>query len=149
MALVSFSSLDPFAGLLELQETLDRLLQNPSIGLNLGTSGASSVFPAVNIFSDEDGFVVRAEVPGIPAGQINVTVEPRRLTISGEKPPAKPEKGSYHRRERRWGRFGRSIHLPEDLDAGKASAECRNGLLTVRIPKLAAAKPRQISVQPA
>ena len=148
MALVSFSGLDPFGGLLELQDALDRLLQNPSLGLNLGLAGAS-VFPSLNIFDDQEGMVVRAEVPGIPADKINVSVESRRLTISGERPTAKREKGSYHRRERRYGEFARSVQLPEDMDAGRATAECRNGLLTVRIPKAAAAKPRQISVRPA
>ena len=111
-------------------------------------SGAS-VFPSLNIFDDQEGMVVRAEVPGIPADKINVSVEPRRLTISGERPTAKREKGSYHRRERRYGEFARSVQLPEDLDTDKANAECRNGLLTVRIPKAASAKPRQISVRPA
>jgi len=145
MALVSFSGLDPFEGLLSLQETLDRMLQTPGLGLDLGPSG-SSVFPSINIFTDKDGLVMRAEVPGIHPEQINVTVEPRRLTIEGERKPSEQEKGSYHRRERSYGRFARSVQLPEDLDADNASAECRNGLLTVRIPKTPAAKPRQISV---
>jgi len=146
MAIVSLSGFDPFGGLLGLQDALDRLLQNPNLGINLGLSGAS-VFPALNFFIDEDGVVVRAEVPGIPADKINVSVEPRRLTISGESAPAQRDKGSYHRRERRFGQFSRSVQLPEELDAEKASAECKNGLLTVRIPKTPAAKPRKISVQ--
>jgi HSP20 family protein len=62
-------------------------------------------------------------------------------------PDEAPDKGSYHRRERRYGQFSRSVQLPEELDAEKASAECENGLLTVRIPKNPAAKPRKISVQ--
>lgn len=148
MALVSLTGLDPFAGIFELQAALDRLLANPNLGLNLGPSGAG-VFPPLNIFLAEDGVVVRAEIPGISAEQVNVTAEPRRLTISGERAPLTPEKGSYHRRERRYGSFSRSVQLPSELDADKASAECRNGLLTVRIPKTAAAKPRQISVRSA
>jgi HSP20 family protein len=56
---------------------------------------------------------------------------------------------SYHRRERRYGKFSRTIQLPRDLDPEKVRAELRNGLLTIRIPKLASAKPRQIEVQAA
>jgi HSP20 family protein len=148
MAIVSFGGFDSFGGLLGLQDALDRLRQNPGLGMNLGVSGAS-VFPPLNFFSDEDGVVVRAEVPAIPVDKINVSVEPRRLTISGENAPTQRDKGSYHRRERRYGQFARSVQLPEELDAEKASAECKNGLLTVRIPKAPAAKPRKISVQSA
>jgi HSP20 family protein len=146
MALVSFSGIDPFGGMLELQDALERLLQNPGLGWNLGLAG-SNVFPSLNMFHDKDGLVVRAEVPGIPPDQIAVTVEHRRLSITGKRQQVDRDKGSYHRRERRYGEFARSVQLPEDVDADKATAECRNGLLTVRIPKSAAAKPRQISVQ--
>jgi HSP20 family protein len=146
MALVSFRGFDPFSGLVSLQESLDRLMQEPGLGLNMGLGGGG-VFPTLNIFGDEDGMVVRAEVPGVPADKINISVEPRRLTISGERTGASREKGSYHRRERRYGEFARTLQLPDELDADKATAECKNGLLTIRIPKAAAAKPRQISVQ--
>lgn len=148
MALVSWRGFDPFGDLFELQAALERMLQNPGLGLNLGPSGAG-VFPPLNIFHDEGGVVVRAEVPGIPSSQISVTAEPRRLTISGERTAAGAEKGSYHRRERRSGQFSRAVQLPEGLDTEKASAHCRNGLLTVRIPRTPAAKPRQISVKTA
>ncbi len=146
MALVSFSGLSPVDSLLELQNSLARMLENPALGLNLGAS-SGGIFPAVNIFAGKDGgFVFRAEVPGIPPERLNLTVESRRLTISGERKP--PEgAGSYHRRERRFGQFSRTIQLPEGLDPDHVSADCRDGVLTVRIEKSEAAKPRQIEVQ--
>jgi HSP20 family protein len=145
MALV-FRGLSPLESLLQLQGSLDHLLENPARGLDLGPS-ARGVFPAVNIFTNDDGTcIVRAEVPGIAADDLDVNVEPRRLSISGER--KRPEgEGSYHRRERRFGQFSRTIQLPDDLDLSQVSAECRDGVLTVRIAKSEATKPRQIQVQ--
>ena len=141
MALVSF---DPVGGLLRLQEELDRFFGKPLY--DQGLTGPN-VFPLVNVFSDkEGGLVVRAEVPGIKPGALNLQVEAGRLTIGGER-AAGETKASYHRRERGCGTFSRTLHLPADLDGEKAEAEYRNGVLTVRIPKLASAKPRQIAVR--
>ena len=141
MAVVSF---DPVEGLLRLQEELDRFFGKPVF--DLGLTGPN-VFPLINVFTDRDGLVVRAEVPGIKPDQLHVQVEPGRLTISGERSAGAGTETSFHRRERRYGNFSRTIQLPRDLDPEQARAECRNGLLTVRIPKQAAAKPRQIDVR--
>jgi len=147
MALVSFRGTSPFDGLLQLQAALERMLDKPSSGLDLGPSGRN-VFPPVNLFVDRDGgLLLRAEIPGIKADAVQVTIEPRRLAISGERAAAEGKKGAYHRRERSFGRFARTIQLPDDLDPGKATAEVRQGLLTIRIPKRAEARPRQIEVR--
>lgn len=143
MAHVSF---EPMQGLLRLQEELDRFFGKPLS--DFGTTGAN-VFPLVNVFTDEAGLVVRAEVPGIKSDQLQVHVEPGRLTIAGERKWEPSGEASYHRRERRHGTFSRTVQLPRDLDPEGAAAECRNGILTVRIPKHAAAKPRQITVRAA
>jgi len=140
MALVSF---DQVEGLLRLQEELDRFFGKPSS--DLGLSGPS-VFPLVNVFMGADDLVVWAEVPGIKPDQLQVQVEAGRLTITGER-SANAAPTSYHRRERRYGTFSRTIQLPRDLDPEGARAECRNGILVVRIPKHPAAKPRQIEVR--
>jgi HSP20 family protein len=141
MALVTF---DPVEGLMRLQDEIDRFFGKPAF--DLGLSGAN-VFPPVNVFADEGVLVVRAEVPGIKPDEIQVQLENGRLTISGERKPRAANELSYHRRERRHGRFARTIQLPRDLDPEHAQAECRNGMLTVRIPKHASAKPRQIEVK--
>lgn len=141
MAVVEF---DPVEGLLHLQENLDRFFGKPLF--DSGLTGAN-VFPAINVFTEPAGIVVRAEVPGIRSDQLSVQIEPGRLTISGERTPGAGSKASYHRRERRYGKFSRTIQLPSDVDPQGGTAECRNGLLTIRIPKHAAAKPRQINVQ--
>lgn len=141
MALVSY----PVGGLLRLQEELDRFFGKPPFELGLA---GPNVFPNINVFTDQDGLVVQAEVPGIKSEELHVQVENGRLTISGERKAAHAD-ASFHRRERRYGRFSRTIQLPRDLDPEKVQAELRNGLLTIRFPKHAAAKPRQIEVKAA
>lgn len=143
MALVSF---DPFENLLRLQRDLDRIFRKPSYDFGLA---GPSVYPAVNVFSDKNGMVVRAEVPGINAEDIHLEVESGRFTLSGERKLEPREDGGYHRRERRVGKFSRMLRLPDDLDTHAAAAELRDGILTVRIPKAAAARPRQIEVKAA
>ncbi len=144
MAVVSI--VDPIQSLMRLQSALERSSGKPLF--DFGLSGPS-VFPPVNLFTTADGLVVRAEVPGIRPNDLQLTVEPGRLTVAGERAPQTAAQGSYHRRERQCGSFSRVIQLPQDLDTANIEAEIRNGVLTVRIPKAAVAKPRAIEVKPA
>lgn len=144
MAQVTF---DPFDGLLRLQRELDRLFGKPSS--NLGLAGPS-VFPPLNVFSDQAGVVIRAEVPGIKADEVTLDIDHDRLTLSGERKVEPLRKdGGFHRRERRAGKFSRTLRLPEDVDLQAADAELRDGVLTIRIPKTASARPRHIEVKAA
>lgn len=145
MAFVSFVN-DPVQGILTLQRELERFLGKP-YGFDLGPS-AGGVFPSVNVFRSRDAVVVKAEVPGVDPSSLQVSVEGRTLTIAGER-VATPPKASHHRRERRFGKFSRSLQLPEDVDGTKSTADCRNGVLTLTIPKREEAQPRQIRVQAA
>lgn len=148
MSLIRFSpELDPVNALLALQRELGRVFESP-FGLDLGPSGRG-VYPAVNVFTDREGYVLRMEVPGILPENLSIRTEGRTLTISGKREIGTPEKGSFHRRERGFGEFSRSVQLPADLDAGKAEASCKLGILTVRIPKKEDAKPRQITIRAA
>ena len=144
-AVFAYPSVDPVEGILALQRDLERFLRKPS-GYDLGTS-AAGVFPPINVFRSRDALVVKAEVPGVDPAGLEVSVEGRTLTLTGERPA--PEKGtvSYHRRERRFGKFSRTVQLPEESDGSKAVADCKNGVLTVTIPKREEARPKQIRVQ--
>jgi len=145
MAVLSFRpTFNPFHDLLDLQRELDRFLGKP-LGSDFGLSGGG-VFPPVNVFADKDGVVIRAEVPGVDPNGIEISMEGRTLTICGERRRENGKPGSYHRRERSYGKFSRSVTLPEDLDRDKANAECKHGLLTIRIPKAEAAKPKLLKV---
>jgi HSP20 family protein len=148
MALFRFTpALDPINALMNLQRELDRVFDNPR-GLDLGLSGRG-VFPAVNVFSDQDGYVVRMETPGVSSDQITIESHGRTLTISGKRESGAPQGGSFHRRERNSGQFSRSLQLPDDLEFGRAEASYKNGMLTIRIPKKEEAKPHQITIKAA
>jgi len=147
MALIQFEQLDPVSSLLDVQRELERFLRNPSF--SLGPSGYGA-FPPVNIFEDSDGIVIIAEVPGIDPAQLTVSGQGNTLTIGGERVREQiADLKGYHRRERRFGKFARAIQLSSDLDLSTASASYQAGVLSVRIRKAEAAKPRQITVQAA
>jgi HSP20 family protein len=146
MALFRFSpTLDPINALFNFQHELERVFDNP-LGGDFGLSGRG-VSPAVNVFSDQDGYVVRMEIPGLAPEQLNIEGHGRTLTISGKREAVKSENGSFHRRERSSGQFSRSLQLPADLDLSRAEASYKQGMLTVRIAKREEAKPRQITVK--
>lgn len=148
MALLRFDSdLDPFRGLLSLQDELERFMRNPAFAT--GPSGFGA-YPPVNIFDSPEGALIVAEAPGLDMSKLNVTGAGHTLTISGERKFEPDGDGrGYHRRELSEGRFSRSIQLPEDYEAGKAEARYEAGLLIIRVPKAEHAQPRQITVQTA
>ena len=146
MALFRFSA-DPVESLVSLQRELARVFESPS-GLELGPSGRG-VYPAMNVFTDKNGSVLRMEVPGVAPGNIQIETHGRTITVSGKREVKAPENGSFHRRERGVGEFSRSVQLPADLDVSRTEASCKHGILTIRIPKKEEAKPRQIAVQAA
>ena len=110
-------------------------------------STRAEAYPAINVFRDEDGTVIRAEVPGLAPETLHVQVDDRTLTISGKRELHEPTQGSFQRRERSIGEFSRSLDLPTDLDLGKAEAAVRFGVLTLRVPRREEAKPREIKVR--
>ena len=108
------------------------------------------VFPPLNISEDADNLYVTAELPGISAGELDISVENDKLTLRGERKIADTDqKANYHRREREAGIFRRVISLPARIDTDKVTAVSKNGVLEIVLPKAAAAKPRQIDVQSA
>lgn len=109
---------------------------------------SSGVFPAINLTEDGQNYYLRAEMPGIRSGDIEVQVVGRNLTLSGERKIASEgEDVRYHRREREAGRFSRVIGLPGDIDSQKVNAKLNNGLLEITIAKSESAKPRTITVK--
>ena len=148
MALTRFSSeFDPVDALLALQRELSSTFER-SLGLDLGPSGRG-VYPAINVFTDREGYVLRMEVPGVAPDGLEIETQGRTLRVYGKRNIKPPGEGSFHRRERAGGEFSRSLQLPADLDVARAQASCEHGMLTIRIPKSEEAKPRQISVKAA
>ncbi len=144
MALIRFNAIDPFSSLLSLQQELEQFIRNPAF--SLGPSGYGA-YPPINVFEGQDGTVIIAELPGLDPAKMEVSGQGRTLTLRSER---KRDEGlnlaGYHRRERLFGEFSRSIQLPSDLDLTKTTAHYESGVLTLKVPKLEAAKPRQITV---
>jgi len=103
--------------------------------------------PAVDIREAEDAIFLDAELPGVEKGDVEVSVENNRLTLTGERKFENEEKReNYHRIERGYGHFSRSFTLPSAVDREKVEAKFKNGVLTVRLPKSELAKARRIEI---
>ncbi len=112
--------------------------------------GWTAFSPPACVFEDEEAVVVRAEIPGITEKDVAISIREGMLVLSGEKKEEKEEKTKdSHWTERTFGRFERRIALPAEVDGGKASATCKDGILTVTLPKTPKAKSavRKIEVQ--
>jgi len=104
--------------------------------------------PSMDVAETENDVVVKADVPGMTADDINVTLAGNVLTISGEKKDERKEsKGSYSVVERRYGKFQRSVTLPAGIDSEKAQAEFKNGVLSITIPKTEETRAKKIPVK--
>jgi len=105
---------------------------------------------AVDIREEDDAFYVDAEVPGLAAEDVKVDIEKNVLTLSGERNVEKEEvDGTYRRVERQYGSFTRSFTLPETVDTENITADLKEGVLALRLPKKDAPTPRSISVKTA
>ena len=103
--------------------------------------------PAMDLVETEDHFVLRADLPGLSEEDVTIEVEERVLTVSGERKAEHSEtKEGFHRVERAFGSFSRSLTLPEGVDAEAVTASFDRGVLEVRIPKPEQRKPRKISI---
>ena len=117
-------------------------------GRDFGFATADTWMPPVDIYQTGDQeLVLKAELPDMSREDIDITVENFVLTIKGEKKFAEDVKQEqFHHVERRYGTFSRSFSLPQTVDAGRVSAEYKNGVLSVKLPLREEAKPRQIKV---
>ena len=107
-------------------------------------------YPALNIWSNEEGLVVNAEVPGIDVEDIDISVVGETLTLSGARKSEDLEEGArYHRQERGSGKFNRSVELPFPVDIDKVEATFKNGVLHISLPRSEADKPKKIVVKSA
>ena len=134
---------DPFEGLMEFQATLEALRASP--WLASGPSG-SGTFPPVNVFRTGEDFVLIAELPGVEKSELQIQIKDKTVRIAGTKTIKYPEAASLHRRERISGNFDRAISLPIEIDAEKAKAEYRNGLLALSLPRAEMDKARTVTV---
>ena len=147
MSLLRFGP-DPFDNILRLQRALTRSVEQPFHGLGTTPSGRG-VYPALNIFEENGGeaITLKAEVPGMKRDTLEVEVVGNRLAVAGVREIPDPEgEYRYHRRERQAGEFRRVFRLPYEVDRDQATATYRDGVLTIRLEKAEAAKPRHIEI---
>jgi HSP20 family protein len=134
---------NPFEELERMRRQMDWL----STSFSRGPSGeaAAGVFPTMNVTEDQDNYYVRAELPGLKADELDISVTGDTLAISGErKLPIEDGNAQYHRRERDAGKFSRIVNLPAQIDVDNVKARCTDGVLTVTLPKAETAKPKRI-----
>jgi HSP20 family protein len=146
MALVPFNKRNR-DGLARLHGEMDDLFDGFFRGLDRPFAGYKA-WPAIDVAEEENAIVVRAEVPGCKAEDIDISVYGNTLTISGEKKfeEEKKEKGYYHV-ESTYGSFRRELALPTDVDPGKVEAACKDGVLSITLPKAASAKAVKVKVR--
>ena len=137
-----FGELSPFRK--EMDKFWDRYLGDTPFGRTF----AETWSPLVDISETKDDFVVKAELPGLEAKDVNVSISGDILTVKGEKKAEEEEKDEhYHRIERYSGSFQRVFHLPSGVKADKVKATFDKGVLKVTLPKVEEAKKKEIEVK--
>ena len=143
---------DPSREMEELQNRLSNFFgRTPA---RLGDAKEESITvaewaPLVDITEDEKEYIIKTELPEVKKEDVKVAVENGMLTIVGERKFEKEENKKYHRVERAYGRFARSFIVPDYVEADKVSAEFKDGVLKVHLPKSEKTKPKQIEVKDA
>ena len=142
MNLISWS---PFR---ELDDFFDRYAREVARWRSASDEGGMQWRPSADIVENDNEYVIKADLPEVKKDDIDVRVENGILTLSGERRVEKStDNEREHRRETFYGKFARSFSLPDDVDADQISAESRDGVLKVRIPKTAAKKPKSVEVK--
>jgi HSP20 family protein len=140
---------DPFRELEEMHGRVNRLLGQST---HRGTTEEGESFadwaPALDVEESDREYLVKADLPAVKKEDVKVSLEDGVLAIEGERKQEKEEKGKkFHRIERSYGKFVRRLAVPTDADPQKVSAEFKDGVLNVHLPKSPAAKPRSIDVK--
>ena len=131
----------PFRDMRVLQEEVNRLAQS--------AAAPRVTFPAINLYAHQDAIVVTAELAGVKADNLDITVHRDTVTLRGERQDEPGEAKAYHRLERGRGSFVRTIGLPYQVDPDKVSAQLKDGILTLTLHRPEHDKPKRIRVSPA
>jgi HSP20 family protein len=136
-----FDLVTPWRDLYRLRDEMDRVFSDYQVR-------TAVEYPAINIWSGADDVLLTAELPGIEAHDIDLSISGDTLTLKGERHAEKlKEDESYHRQERPHGKFVRSVKLPFVVDNDKVQAEYNNGILKVKLTKTESAKQKKITIK--
>jgi HSP20 family protein len=129
-----------------VQNEMNRILDN--IWGDRGGDDGSMLVPAVDLVEKDDKFSVSIELPGLKREDVKVTLQENTLTISGTKNRESETRGDrYHRIERSFGSFCRTVNLPTGVDLSGIKADFKDGILTVQLSKVEEAKPKEIAIK--
>jgi HSP20 family protein len=132
----------------QLRREMDRLFNDFFPTRSNETADSAVWMPRADLAETQDAFLLALDLPGIPADQVDVTLEDDTLTVSGQREVARAQKdGRFHRIERHYGRFFRAFQFATPVDADQVEATFEDGVLSIRVAKAEASKPRRISVQ--
>jgi len=133
--------MDMGSGMQNLQREINRLFSG-------FTPPFVHEFPAVNVWLGKDDVIVTAELPGMDPESIDISVAADTLTLSGSREKeALKEDENYHRQERNYSNFTRTLQLPYQVNAGKVSAKYEKGILRITLPRSEETKPKKISIK--
>lgn len=133
------------AALLDLQRSIEQASM-ASLWPTALTSG-QGVFPPINVFEQDHGVVIVAEIPGVAKEDITLVVRHDRIRLSGHKRIDYAKQTSVHRQERRHGEFDRTFSVPFNVDAAQVSAQHQLGILTIYLPRAESDKPHAIKIE--
>ncbi len=133
---MAFSRWDPLQDLLALNERLNRLAGDHAPGW----------VPPVDLYETADCYIMSVELPGLGRDDFEIGVQDGKVIVKGQRPPRAATDGQFHRVERGYGQFLRTFALPQAIDEKRISADLRDGILSVTIPK-ATVRPRRIEVR--
>jgi HSP20 family protein len=143
MALVRW---DPGRELDTLQTDINRVFDT-FFGDRTAEDATRRWIPAMDLVETDDHLVLKADLPGLDEEDVNIEIKDGVLTVSGERRTEHEDSSNgYHRVERAYGRFSRSLSLPQGVDADQVQAEFDKGVLEVRIPKPAERKPHRVQI---
>lgn len=139
---------DPFRDLRSLQDEMNRLFSGTFSRGSQDEVLRGAWSPSVDIFENKNEIVLEAELPGMNAEDVNISIENNVLTLHGERKfEKKDESDNFHRVERSYGSFTRSFTLPPTVSSENANAEFNNGVLRLTLAKREEAKPRRIEIK--
>jgi len=138
---------EPFREMAAMRKAMDRMFGD-SFEFPQQWERENTWGPALDVSEKDDGYIVKASIPGVAPEDVEITLTDNILTIKGETKAEKEDKQeNYHLRERHYGSFMRSVTLPTTVDADKVDAVNEHGVLTLTLPKSEAVKPKRITIK--
>ena len=131
----------------QLRFAMDRLFSDFAQDYPVFGGAGAMVWPPINVWEENDQFILEAAVPGLKMEQLEILCQGRDLTLRGQRQDPGDLQDTYQRRERFTGTFTRSLSLPADIDTSQIRATLEDGILQIAIPKAETARPRRIEVK--